>query len=258
MTFGPKFRDRHEAGRVLAGRLGEYAGRDDVVVLALPRGGVPVGYEVARSLRAPLDVFLVRKLGVPGQEELAMGAIASGGVRVVNDDTVAALGIPPDVIDRVAAAELRELRRRERAYRDDRPPPDVGGKVAVLVDDGLATGSTMRAAAEALRRLSPANIVVAVPVAAEATCDEFRAVVDRVVCAVTPEPFHAVGLWYEDFSQTTDGEVRDLLARAGTPPKPPGSGADRPTLFVAVHAAPPGAADRGPRRETPFTPGQGG
>jgi putative phosphoribosyl transferase len=214
MEFRRRFRDRFEAGRFLAGKLGEYANLTDVIVLALPRGGVPVAYEVARTLRAPLDVFLVRKLGVPGHEELAMGAIASGGVRVLNDDAVEMLKVPPHVVDLVAAKELNELRRRERAYRDAQPSPDVRGKTVILVDDGLATGSTMRAAAKALRRLSPARIVVAVPVAADRTCDEFRAEVDEIVCAVTPEPFHAVGLWYEDFSQTTDAEVSDLLNRA--------------------------------------------
>ena len=191
----------------------EYAGRSDVLVLALPRGGVPVAFEVARALRAPLDIFLVRKLGVPGQEELAMGAIASGGVRVVNEDVVRHLGIPPEVIDAVAAREQGELERRERAYRDERPAPDVRGRTVMLVDDGLATGSTMRAAALALRQKGPARVVVAVPVASREACAEFRGEVDDVVCAATPEPFMGVGRWYEDFSQTTDEEVRELLAR---------------------------------------------
>lgn len=213
-TSYTRFRDRSEAGRVLAGRLREYAGRRDVLVLALPRGGVPVAYEVARALGAPLDVFLVRKLGLPGHEEFAMGAIASGGVRVVNQQAVRRLGVPTEVIDAVAAEEARELRRREREYRGERPPPEVGGRTVILVDDGLATGTTMRAAAAALRRQGPREIVVAVPVAADQTCDEFRGEVDRVVCAHTPEPFLAVGLWYEDFSQTSDEEVRELLARA--------------------------------------------
>ncbi len=208
-----RFHDRHEAGQVLAKALSGYAGRPDVVVLALPRGGVPVAYEVARALDAPLDVFLVRKLGVPGQEELAMGAIASGGLRVLNPSVLSVLRVPDSVIDAVADRELAELERREQAYRDGRPPLDVRGKVAILVDDGLATGSTMRAAVAALRRLGPARIVVAVPVAAAATCAELRHEVDEVVCALTPEPFYAVGLWYEDFSQTTDDEVRELLAR---------------------------------------------
>jgi predicted phosphoribosyltransferase len=184
------------------------------MVLALPRGGVPVGYEVARALDAPLDLFLVRKLGVPGQEELAMGAIAAGGVRVLNRDVVQMLKISNDVIDRVAAAEARELERRERLYRGDRPALDVRGKTAILVDDGLATGSTMRAAIAALRQMHPASIVVAVPAAAPETCEEFRQEVDDIICAFTPRPFYAVGLWYEDFSQTTDEEVRTLLKAA--------------------------------------------
>jgi putative phosphoribosyl transferase len=208
------FRDRAEAGRVLAEKLKAYANRPDVVVLALPRGGVPVAYEVARKLNAPLDVFLVRKLGVPGHTELAMGAIASGGVRVLNEDVVDYLRIPDETIDAVAAEELKELDRRERAYRGYDGAPDVRGRTVILVDDGLATGSSMRAAVTALRERQPARIIVAVPVAARATCDEFRSQVDEIVCAVTPEPFRAVGLWYEDFSQTTDEEVRDLLARA--------------------------------------------
>ena len=208
------YRDRIEAGRRLASRLADYADRPDVLVLALPRGGVPVAFEVARELHAPLDIFLVRKLGVPGHEELAMGAIATGGVRVINEGVVDNLRIPGEVIDAVAADELWELGRRERAYRGDRPAPDVRGKTVILVDDGLATGSTMRAAAAALRQQQPARIVVAVPVSAVQTCDEYRMGVDEIICAVTPEPFQSVGLWYKDFSQTTDEEVRDLLARA--------------------------------------------
>jgi predicted phosphoribosyltransferase len=208
------YRDRIEAGKHLAERLMDYANRSDVLVLALPRGGVPVAFEVAEALHVPLDIFLVRKLGVPGHEELAMGAIATGGVRVLNKDVVSYLHIPDEVIDAVAADEQRELERREHAYRDDRPQPDAKDKTVILVDDGLATGSTMRAAAAALRRQGPAKIVVAVPVSAAQTCDEYRMGVDEIVCAVTPEPFHGVGLWYEDFSQTTDEEVRDLLARS--------------------------------------------
>ena len=208
------FRDRADAGRHLLSRLGAYQGRPDVVVLGLPRGGIPVGYEVARGLGAPLDVFVVRKLGVPGQEELAMGAIATGGVRVVNRDVVDALHIPPDVLDRAAEAERRELERRERSYRGDRPEPQVEGRTVILVDDGLATGSTMRAAVQALRQQRPARIVVAVPVAAFATCEELRREVEDVVCFATPEPFMAVGRFYDDFSQTTDEEVHDLLASA--------------------------------------------
>jgi putative phosphoribosyl transferase len=208
------YRDRTEAGKRLVAQLKDYADRPDVLVLALPRGGVPVAFEVAEALRAPLDIFLVRKLGVPGHEELAMGAIATGGVRVLNDDVLDYMGIRGEVIDAVAADELQELERRERAYRDDRPAPDVKGKTVILVDDGLATGSTMRAAAAALRQQQPARIVVAVPVSAPQTCDEYRMGVDEIVCAATPEPFYAVGQWYADFSQTTDEEVRELLARA--------------------------------------------
>jgi len=205
------YRDRIEAGKRLAEKLTEYANRADVLVLALPRGGVPVAFEVARALHAPLDIFLVRKLGVPGHPELAMGAIATGGVRVLNDDVVNYLDVPGEVIDAVAASEQRELERRERLYRGTRPAPDVKGETVILVDDGLATGSTMRAAAAALRQQQPARIVVAVPVSAVQTCDEYRMGVDEIVCAMTPEPFHAVGLWYKDFSQTTDEEVRHLL-----------------------------------------------
>jgi predicted phosphoribosyltransferase len=205
------FTDRSEAGRVLAARLGRYAGRDDVVVLALPRGGVPVGYEVARALGAPLDVFLVRKLGVPGHEELAMGAIASGGVRVLNEDVIRALGLPPEAIDAVAEMEQAEMARREQAYRDGRPFPNVRDRIVILVDDGLATGSTMRAAVAALRQMGPGWIVVAVPVGAADTCRDLRSEADEVVCARQPEPFFAVGAWYRDFSQTTDEEVRELL-----------------------------------------------
>jgi putative phosphoribosyl transferase len=211
---GRRFRDRTEAGRLLAERLRAYAGRNDVLVLALPRGGVPVAYEVAKELGAPLDVFVVRKLGVPGHEELAMGAVASGGLIVLDEGLVRALGVPEAELRRVVERELRELERRDAAYRGRREPPDLQGKTVILVDDGLATGSTMRAAALAVRRLSPARVVVAVPVAAEETCDEFRDVVDEVVCHLTPKPFQAVGLWYEDFSQTTDDEVRELLGPA--------------------------------------------
>jgi predicted phosphoribosyltransferase len=212
--FSPPFKDRHDAGRFLATKLTAYANRPDVVVLALPRGGVPIGYVVAEALHAPLDVFLVRKLGVPGHRELAMGAIASGGVRVLNADLIRALQIPAPAVEAVVAEEEAELARRERAYRDDRPPLVVRGRTAILVDDGLATGSTMRAAALALRQEDAARIVVAVPVAPPETCAEFRSEVDDVVCALTPEPFYAVGLWYADFSQTTDEEVHDLLQRA--------------------------------------------
>ena len=208
------FHDRSEAGQFLAEKLQAYAGQPDVLVLALPRGGLPVGYEVAHALHAPLDVYLVRKLGVPGHEELAMGAIASGGVRVLNWDVVGALGIPEEIIEQVAANELQELQRRERIYRGKRPPPDVHGRIVILVDDGLATGSTMRAAIAALRRQQPAKIIVAVPVGSVETCAEMQQEADEVLCASTPDPFAAVGYWYEDFSQTTDQEVHDLLERA--------------------------------------------
>jgi predicted phosphoribosyltransferase len=208
------FRDRTEAGKYLATKLLTYGDRPDVLVLALPRGGVPVAFEVAQSLRVPLDVFLVRKLGVPGHEELAMGAISTGGVRVLNEDTIEYLRIPEHIIDAIAAEELKELKRRELAYRGNRPEPEVTGKTVILIDDGLATGSTIRAAAQALRQQQPARIVVAVPVSAPETCDEYRIGVDEIICAVTPEPFLGVGMWYLDFSQTTDEEVRDLLERA--------------------------------------------
>jgi putative phosphoribosyl transferase len=219
------FRDRYDAGRQLAGKLAHYAGRSDVLVLALPRGGVPVAYEVARALGAPLDVFLVRKLGVPGHRELAMGAIATGGVRLLNEEVVRGHRIPPEVIDRVAAAEREELERRELDYRGDRPAPEVRGKTAILIDDGLATGASMRAAVAALRQMRPARTVVAVPVAAPSTCEEFHDEVDEVICARTPEPFYAVGLWYDDFSQTSDEEVRHLLGRAKRERPPAESGA---------------------------------
>jgi len=204
------FRDRTDAGRQLARRLLDFKGRD-VVILALPRGGVPVAAQVARSLGAPLDVFIVRKLGTPGHEELAMGAIASGGVRVLNEEVIRALGIPEEIIEEVARRELRELVRREQDYRGQRPPPDVAGRTVILIDDGLATGSTMRAAVRALRLLGPRQIVVAVPVGAPPTCAELGAEADGIVCLATPEPFMSVGSWYEDFAQTSDEEVRGLL-----------------------------------------------
>jgi predicted phosphoribosyltransferase len=208
------FADRADGGRRLAEALRHYAGRTDVTVLALPRGGVPVGYEVAHALDLPLEVFLVRKLGVPGHEELAMGAIASGDVLVLNPDVVVTLEIPARVIDAVAAREKPELERRQHEYRNGRPEPDLRGRTVLLVDDGLATGSTMRAAVTAVRRQGAARVVVAVPVASPQACSEFRLEVDDFVCLLTPEWFAAVGEWYEDFSQTTDEEVRDLLARA--------------------------------------------
>ncbi|MGK4005230.1 phosphoribosyltransferase [Sorangium sp. So ce1036] len=211
------FRDRSDAGQRLSTRLEGYAHRSDVLVLGLPRGGVPVAFEVARRLSVPLDVFIVRKLGVPGHEELAMGAIASGGVCVLNEEVVDTLGFSEREIAGIEELEREELGRRERAYRGDRPPLDVRGRVVILVDDGLATGASMRAAVAALRRLVPARVIVAVPVAAPSTCEAFQGEADEVVCAVTPEPFMAVGLWYQDFSQTSDEEVRALLDRAARP-----------------------------------------
>lgn len=208
------FRDRRDAGRQLAAHLTAYANRAGVLVLALPRGGVPVAYEVALALGAPLDLFLVRKLGVPGHEELAMGAIAMGGVRVLNPDVVQTLHISEAVIERIALAEQQELERRARLYRGDQPPPNVQGRTLILVDDGLATGSTMRAAIAALRQLDPAAIVVAVPTASLETCDALRDEADDIICAFTPHPFRAVGLWYEDFAQTSDEEVQHLLQEA--------------------------------------------
>ena len=209
-----RYQDRVAAGRELARRLAAYASRPNVLILGLPRGGVPVAYEVARALGVPLGVFVVRKLGVPGHEELAMGAIATGGVRVLNPDVLRMLDIPPEVVDAVAARERRELERREHAYRDDRPPPDVRGKTVILIDDGLATGATMRAAVAALRAQGPARIVVVVPVGSPDTCAELDREVDEIICAETPEPFYGVGWWYEHFDQTTDAEVHELLARA--------------------------------------------
>ena len=229
------FRDRRDAGRVLAGLLDQYRDRPDVLVLGLARGGVPVGYEVAAALGAPLDVFLVRKLGVPGRQELAMGAIASGGVIVINDDVVRGLGIAPETTQRVAEEESRELQRREQAYREGRPAPDVVGKVVILADDGLATGASMRAAVQALRQLGPARIVVAVPAAPESACRELTAMADEVVCATTPSPFFAVGASYWDFTQVTDEEVRDLLRAAATS-RPTGAGAAGPTEAAIIRA----------------------
>jgi putative phosphoribosyl transferase len=208
------FADRNEAGRALARELSHYADRSDVVVLALPRGGLPIGFEIARALRAPLDVFLVRKLGVPGYEELAMGAIASGGTRVVSEQLVENLHISAEQIEEVAEFEGRELERRERAFRRGQPPVLVTDRICILVDDGLATGSTMRAAVMALKKQNPKHIIVAVPVAAAETCAEFQSLVDELVCLYTPEPFMAVGRWYDDFAQLSDEEVRDYLDRA--------------------------------------------
>jgi predicted phosphoribosyltransferase len=216
MDATQRFHDRREAGQLLARQLADYKDRDDVVVLALPRGGVPVGYEIARELRAPLDVFVVRKLGVPWQPELAMGAIAGRGTEVLNGDVVTAYNIPPYVIRAVAEVEGKELQRRVEEYRAGRPPLDLTGRTVILVDDGLATGSTMRAAIRAIRQDHPSAIVVAVPVGAASTCRTFQNNVDRIICLRTPAEFSAVGLWYEDFSQTTDSEVRDLLSHDTT------------------------------------------
>jgi predicted phosphoribosyltransferase len=209
------FNDRRDAGKFLAVKLADFANQPDVIVLGLARGGVPVAYEVARALHAPLDVFVVRKLGVPGHAELAMGAIASGGVRVLNDEVLSHLGIPQDIIDLVIENEQRELERRERVYRGNRSPLGLRGHTIIIVDDGLATGSSMRAAVQALRRKHPKRIVIAVPVGPRETCESFGNEVDTVaVCAITPEPFTAVGVWYANFSQTTDKEVRELIDQA--------------------------------------------
>jgi predicted phosphoribosyltransferase len=209
-----RFRNRADAGRFLAGILERYKDRNDVLILALPRGGVPVAYEVAKGLNAPLDVFIVRKLGVPGHEELAMGAIASGGIRALNTSVIQQLGIPLPVIDAVTRQEEEELKRRERLYRGNKPSPDISNRIAILVDDGLATGTSMKAAVAAIRLQNPAKIVVAVPIAPAETCKELQREADEVLCAVTPELFYAVGQWYEDFDQTTDDEVTELIRRA--------------------------------------------
>jgi putative phosphoribosyl transferase len=209
-----RFLNRVEAGRQLAERLLRYAGRDDVLVLGLPRGGLPVAFEIAMALDAPLDVFIVRKLGLPGHEEFGIGAIASGEVRVVDEAVLRAYDVDAEALERITARERLELERRERLYRDDRPFPAIEDRVVILVDDGLATGSTMRAAVAALRKKGPSKIVVAVPVGARETCTSMTGLVDEVICLETPEPFYAVGLWYEDFTQTDDGEVHELLERA--------------------------------------------
>jgi len=208
------FRDRYDAGRQLAAALAEFSGGPDVLVLALPRGGVPVAAEVARALGAPLDVFLVRKLGAPGQPELAMGAVASGGLRVLNDEVVRYLGVPETLINGVAAQETAELERRENLYRGERPQLEIAGRTIILVDDGLATGSSMRVAARALRQQNPAALIIAVPVGSVRTCAELTAEADRVVCLHPAEKFFAVGEWYDDFRQTSDEEVREILAAA--------------------------------------------
>jgi len=214
MSRQPIFRDRTEAGRTLSEGVATSIADPDSLVLALPRGGVPVGFEVARRLHAKLDVFLVRKLGLPGQEELAIGAIASGGIRVLNEKLVKELDLSPSLIEQITAREERELKRREELYRQGQPALPLNNRTVVLVDDGLATGASMKAASQALRLQGPKRIIVAVPLAAERICDEFRGIVDEVVCAFTPEPFTAVGIWYEDFSQTSDDEVQRLLREA--------------------------------------------
>ena len=214
------FKNRTIAGQMLARELAEYANTTNVIVLALPRGGVPVGFEVAQGLNAPLDVLVVRKLGVPEQQELAMGAIASGGVRIINEHIINLMNISEETIARVAAQEERELERRELLYRGDRPDPELEGHIVILVDDGLATGATMWAAVASVRRHHPAKIVIAVTVGAAATCQELQTAVNQVVCLATPEPFYSVGLWYEDFPQTTDEQVRDLLRQAETSYQP--------------------------------------
>lgn len=211
MPAEPQYNDRQDAGRKLAERLGTYRDRPDVIVLGLPRGGVPVAFEVAQALHAPLDVYLVRKLGVPGHEELAMGAIATGGVMQLNREVIDELRIPDEVIRTVSLREWQELARRESLYRGDSPPPEVTGKTVILVDDGLATGSTMRAAISALKKRGPERIVVAVPVAARQTCELLSSEVDEVICPHMPDQFYAVGLWYRDFSPTSDEQVRKLL-----------------------------------------------
>lgn len=211
-----RFHDRVDAGRQLATRLQGYANRPDVLVLALPRGGLPVGYEIAKALCVPLDICLVRKLGVPGHSELAMGAIASRGVRVLNYDLISHLKISGDAIDAVAARELRELQRRDRAYRGDRPQPQIGDRTVILVDDGIATGSTMRAAIKVLQSEHPARLVVAVPVAPPSLCEELKTEVDEVVCLLTPDDLYAISIWYDNFAQTTDEEVHQLLFQMRT------------------------------------------
>ena len=205
------FRDRRDAGKKLAQKLTGYAGRKDVVILALPRGGVPVAYEVSQALQVPMDVFIVRKLGWPGHEEMAIGAIASGGVKVLNEDIVRYLKLPKDLIHAVAQRELRELERRERAYRGNHPSLELKDRTVIIVDDGLATGASMRAALLGVRAHAPAQVIVAVPTAALETCEALKPEVDQMICATTPEPFYGVSRWYQDFSQTTDEEVRILL-----------------------------------------------
>jgi predicted phosphoribosyltransferase len=211
-----RFRNRADAGSLLARKLERYRDVAGVLVLGLPRGGVPVAYAVAMALKAPLDILLVRKLGVPGQDELAMGALASNGIQILNDSVIQNLAIPESVVEAVTKREAQELERREREYRGVRPPVDIPGKIVIVIDDGLATGSSMKAAIAALRRHDPANIVVAVPTASRETCEELKSAADEIVCAITPEPFYAVGFSYDDFEQTTDSEVRALIQQAAT------------------------------------------
>ena len=227
-----QFRDRKEAGKLLAEQLVTYANQQNVIVLALPRGGVPVGFEIAQALHVPLDVIVVRKLGVPGQEELAMGAIATGGIRILNKDVVQFLDISDEVIDEITTHEIQELERRERLYRGERPAYDISGRTVILVDDGIATGATMQAAVAAIKLRQPSRIIIAVPTAAPSTCDEFAVEVDELVCVIRPEPFIAVGYWYRQFSQTSDEDVRSLLEQANhslpsiqqKPKRTPGTG----------------------------------
>ena len=211
-----RFRNRAEAGRLLAHKLEQYRNMPGLLVLGLPRGGVPVAYAVAIALNAPLDILLVRKLGVPGQDELAMGAIASNGILILNNSVIQRLGIPESVVEAVTKRETKELHRREQDYRGVRPPVDIPGKTVIVIDDGLATGSTMKAAIAALRRQNPAKIIAAVPTASPETCEELKSAADEIVCAIMPEPFYAVGFSYEDFEQTTDAEVRELIQQAST------------------------------------------
>lgn len=215
MEHSKKFKDREQAGELLARRLTAYTGRSDVIVLALPRGGVPVGAAVARKLGVPLDVLLVRKLGLPGREEYAMGAIASGGHCILQAEVLSALDIPPQVIEVVSQREMQEIKRREKLYRADRPAPQLREHVVILVDDGLATGSTMKVAVHVVREANPAKLIVAVPVAPIEACEKLKAEADEIICLSMPDPFHAVGMWYENFAQTTDEEVKSLLDEAG-------------------------------------------
>ncbi|HHY83956.1 MAG TPA: phosphoribosyltransferase [Verrucomicrobia bacterium] len=212
--MGPLYQDRSDAGRALAEKLVHHANDPSALVLALPRGGVPVAFEIARALNAPLDIFVVRKLGVPGYEELAMGAVASGGVRVLNEELIHRLNVPPSAIDAVSQEEAQELERCERAFRGAREPASIRGRTVILVDDGLATGASMRAAIRALRQCEPAYLTVAVPIGSKDTCDQFRAEVDELICGDTPEPFFAVGTWYANFLPISDEEVRHLLDHA--------------------------------------------